>query len=182
MKNPEEEAIIQFALEDEKNLHLALSVGAAFAPLQRELILRFLGSLQDRLALLGPDWETTRHIVEEGWGTGLELRHKTWEPSVHVGFKSESKSVPLRYVYFWIRGDVPSTVKSALCDKLNQEVGRGNESPKLLWWQYADMRWRHWVGTETLLEVWRQIDLLNDTFKRLSSIAQTAHKVLSIQE
>lgn len=171
------DVILDFVLEREENLRMALLLGSVYDDLRIKIIAAFAEDLGKELKKsLGQGWTVdVAPLMREPLArfTGFSVAKTTWSDRYGIWVEAQKQGAREFVMGVWKKPEANGI--DDLKDLLDQHYGYGKSNQYWVWWQYVEDRYRNWDDEEVLTEMWFQRRSVIDYFReRIMKIGDLA--------
>jgi len=143
------ELIVDYALENESNLEIALKIAFAFNEIRKKIIIDFLDALENALReSLDNEWTIQNNLKKDVFAKwkGCYIAKKKWQDICLIGIESDSSDAKNFFVTVRKNKEqIPEAIGGGkLKNLLDKEYRPGSGGEQWIYWKYFEGIYRNW--------------------------------------
>jgi hypothetical protein len=179
----ERDVILDHALQSKENLEIALKIGAAYDDLVGNVILRFLGAVENDLTTrLGKRWKITIcSDVQELSGRYVQLLTAALldhPGQFHIVLGADDLGYPKKV---WVGVRAPNAaldIRAKVKQVIERLFPNGKSGDPSFWWRYFDKSYVSWGDEDTPLLLYGKTEALDSVVGNLECLARAIQESL----
>lgn len=176
---PENQLLVDFALENEEHLEIAIKTHNVFDSIREMVIERFLSSFEICLQKeLGNNWEISVDMkgkVFEQWA-GIDISKRGWK-KYHIRLQQE-KSGARDFLLGVVKENEKLPSLPDLKKKLDEEYKPGKAYPWWAWCSLLEEPYTSWNNMDSLIALYRKTDALEYLKRHFLKIVKISEPLL----